>query len=180
MKVTSRLQRYQETIHTKMNSARSSIVHAVDKALDIKEARGWDKIYWAIDLHDTIISATYDTNNRGYTMFQYADMVLNYLTQSDEHKLILWTSSYTNPIKNILDDFAEKNILFDFINENPLESNNELCDFNAKFYFNVLLDDKAGFVANDLGYEESSEFIHSDWWHLAVYFELLKINDSWK
>lgn len=177
MNVFSKLDAYYAQLPSIPAVPRSPIVHAVDKVLSMKEKRGWDKIYWAIDLHDTIISGTYNKNNEGYTMFQYADMVLKHLTQSEQHKLILWTSSYEDPIKNILDDLANKDILFDFFNENPLESNNELCNFSKKFYFNILLDDKAGFQAENI--IDSMNNIHSDWWHLAVYFGLLKINNSW-
>ena len=40
-------------------------------------------------------------------------------------------------------------IKFDYINENPLEVNSELSDFSKKFYFNILLDDKAGFYPKE-------------------------------
>ena len=36
-------------------------------------------------------------------------------------------------------------VSFDFFNENPLCESTELCNFKDKFYFNVLIDDKAGF-----------------------------------
>ena len=40
----------------------------------------------------------------------------------------------------------ENEIKIDFINENPLCPNTELCDFSGKFYMDILLEDKAGFV----------------------------------
>ena len=39
------------------------------------------------------------------------------------------------------------NINFDYINENPEINSNKLSDFSKKFYFNIGLDDKCGFDA---------------------------------
>jgi hypothetical protein len=60
-------------------------------------------------------------------------------------KLILWTSSHRPVIDNALEFLRKKGIFFDYVNENPDIDNDKLCDFSDKFYFDVLLDDKAGF-----------------------------------
>jgi hypothetical protein len=37
-----------------------------------KKARGWTKLYWCIDLHDTVITGTYNRHNDGSKIFPYA------------------------------------------------------------------------------------------------------------
>jgi len=113
------------------------------KVLEQKRRRpDWTHIFWAIDLHDTIITGKYNRNNEGATVYPYAQFCLAHLLQCQEHKSILWTSSHPDAIKGALERF---DLAFHYINQNPDCPNTELCDFSHKFYFNVLLDDKAGF-----------------------------------
>jgi hypothetical protein len=110
-----------------------------------KKLKNWSRLYWAIDLHDTIIEGKYNKFNEGALIFPRAKEVLDYLYKSDVHRTILWTSSYDAPVQDILKRFDLK---FHYFNENPECPNSELCDFGKKFYFNMLLDDKAGFDGN--------------------------------
>lgn len=129
---------------------------AIITAFRKKSERGWNgfPMYWAIDLHDVIIHDSYTPNN-DHPRFMYsgAEEVLQLLSKRKDMSLILFTSSYDKPINDILrwlDD--ESNIRFDYINGNPECKNTELCDFSRKFYFDIMLEDKAGFNAR------------SDWW----------------
>jgi hypothetical protein len=122
-----------------------------------KEIRGWEKLYWAIDLHDTVITGKYNKFNHGATLFPGAKKTLDYLYNRKDHATILWTSSYSEAANDALSLF---NLKFNYFNENPECPNSDLCDFNRKFYFNFLLDDKAGFDP------------HSDW--EEIYTALLK------
>ena len=111
-----------------------------------KKIRKWDKIYWAIDLHDTIIEGKYNKLSQGASIFHYAKETLDYLYNSEFHRTILWTSSYPEAVNDILKRFDLK---FNYFNANPECPNNELCHFDNKFYFNLLLDDKSGFESSD-------------------------------
>ena len=137
------------------------IIKAVDKAFRAKKERAWNRLYWSIDLHDTIMTATYKKNNTGSKIFPDAIPVLRTLSKMEDQVLILWTSSYKEPADKVLSDLRKLNINFDYFNENPLEPNNALCDFSKKFYFNILLDDKAGFDPE------------IDWFRLNIYLDNL-------
>ena len=104
--------------------------------------REWQKLYWAIDMHDTIITGTYNRFNDGAVIYPYAKETLDYLFNSPDHYTILWTSSYMTSIQDVVQRF---DLNFNGINCNPECPNTTLCDFQSKFYFNFVLDDKAGF-----------------------------------
>jgi len=99
-------------------------------------------LYWAIDMHDTIITGTYNRFNDGAVIYPYAKETLDYLFNSPDHYTILWTSSYMTSIQDVVQRF---DLNFNGINCNPECPNTTLCDFQSKFYFNFVLDDKAGF-----------------------------------
>jgi hypothetical protein len=65
-------------------------------------------------------------------------------TRSDQ-RLILWTSSYKKEINDIVNWLRTHKIYVDYINENPEEEHTPTANFAKKFYFNILIDDKAGF-----------------------------------
>ncbi len=103
-------------------------------------------MFWAIDLHDVIIPGTYTRNNENREFYPSAKEVLQWLTNREDMCIILYTSSYKDSIADIIKWLGENEIKIDFINENLLCPNTELCDFSGKFYMDILLEDKAGFV----------------------------------
>ena len=107
-----------------------------------KRLRKWPHIYWAIDLHDTVIEGKYNKFNEGANIYPYAKDVLDYLHAHDTHRTILWTSSYSDAVETTLKKFDLK---FHYHNLNPECPNSDLCHFDHKFYFNLILDDKSGF-----------------------------------
>ena len=121
-------------------------VFNIRRAFEDKKRKGWDRLYFAIDLHDTIIEGKYNKFNEGANVFPYATEFFKWAHSRKDIVLILWTSSWDDALDKTLQRLVEDHIWFDYINENPEVQNSELCDFNKKFYFNVLLDDKAGFV----------------------------------
>ena len=124
-----------------MKSIKDIIKHTFEQ----KEIRKWNKIYWAIDLHDTVITGKYNRFNEGAEIFAHAKEVLDYLYNSDVHQTILWTSSWNDACQDILKRYDLK---FNYFNENPECKSTDMCDFNSKFYFNILLDDKSGWVGS--------------------------------
>ncbi len=118
----------------------------VERAFVNKCERGWQKLYWAIDIHDVLIEGKYQRLNPGKQLFPRVEEVLHWLMKRPDMVTILWSSSH----KDAVDDFlgwllSEHGIEFDYVNCNPECINNDLCDFSKKFYFNLLIDDKAGF-----------------------------------
>lgn len=119
---------------------------SIIRALQLKKKRGWDKIFFAIDLHDTITWSSYTKNEAAEKeFFPYAIDALQVLSERKDVVLILYTSSYSEYLKDYLDTFTQNGIYFKYLNENPECPSTDIGDFSKKFYFNVLLDDKAGF-----------------------------------
>ncbi len=110
----------------------------------IKE-RNWDTLYWAIDVHDTVIKANYSTTELPTEFFMLACEALQRLSKRSDCCLILFTCSHEHDIKKYLDFFESNGIIFKFVNENPDVPNTTLGSFDKKFYTNFYLDDKAGF-----------------------------------
>jgi hypothetical protein len=126
------------------------IYQAICKQYQKMAERGWDKMYWAIDLHETLIKPSYKADRAmDAELYPYVPELLSELMSYPENHVILWSSL---KIEGPTGMIAHKKSLFSMekwvrvhYNENPLEKNTEYADFSSKFYFNVLLDDKAGF-----------------------------------
>jgi hypothetical protein len=123
-----------------------SLKRSIQIAYENKLARGWDRTYWAIDLHGTICPGGYYLNDlENQSFYPMAEEALKTLTADPELILILWTCSHEPYIEGYLKWFKKHGIKFDFINSNLECLPNEFQDFSKKFYCNVILDDKAGF-----------------------------------
>jgi hypothetical protein len=121
----------------------------IERCFKEKQKRGWTRIYVCIDVHDTILEGKYNLFNEGASYMPNALNVLRQWTKREDICLILWSSSHIGPISKVYDGLLKEGVKFDYINSNPECPNTELCDFSKKPYFNILLDDKAGFVGND-------------------------------
>lgn len=123
------------------------IALSIIRAEQMKKKRGWDTLYYAVDLHDTVVWSTYTKEEATPShFFPGAIEALNYISQRRKDiVLILYTSSYTEYIQPYLDSFKTRGIYFKYHNENPECPSTDIGDFSKKFYFNVLFDDKAGF-----------------------------------
>lgn len=140
------------------------IVSAIRRAYKTMRERGWNKIYWAIDLHGVCLRSNY--HNGGYE-FINPDTVrgLQKIASRPENVLILWSSCHPHEQPAIIQFFADHGIRVDFFNENPLEENTKTGCFDKKFYFSVLLDDKAGFDPN------------VDWQSIMSYYQFEEVGD---
>jgi len=135
----------------------------IRNALKQKAEKNWDRLYWAIDLHDTIITGTYNRFNHGSTIYPHAKEVLDFLHDHPEHQTILWSSSHDDALFDIIKRF---DLRFNYINKNYEVPSNELCDFDKKLYFNLLIDDKAGFDGNTGWGDIKNELIYQQIWKL--------------
>lgn len=118
----------------------------IQRAFEDKKRRNWEKLFICIDVHDVILEGKYNLMNEGAAIMPNAQRVLKQWSDRKDISLILWTSSHKAPTDVVLHWLKLVGINFDYVNENPECQNTELCDFSKKFYFNILLDDKAGFV----------------------------------
>jgi len=120
------------------------IINAIKRSYEIMQQRGWDTIYWAVDLHGVCLKSNYEQG--GYTWINPdACRALIEIASHAENKIILWSSVHENEKAPIIEFFENHGIKILGFNETPLEKDNKVSSFKEKFYFSVLLDDKAGF-----------------------------------
>jgi hypothetical protein len=117
----------------------------IERSFADKTKRRWQKIFIAIDVHDVILEGKYNLNNEGAAYMPNCIKVLQQWSKREDISLILWTSGHIGPTSKVLDNLEKQGINFKHVNCNPECPNDPLCDFSKKFYFNILLDDKAGF-----------------------------------
>lgn len=115
---------------------------AITRAYLEKYQKKWDTLYFAIDLHGTIIKRYTGDNIEAY---QEAEFVLKMLSKIPDIVLILFTSTSRENLEPFFNWCEQRKIIFKYLNENPECPSNKTGDFSKKFYYNVLIDDRAGF-----------------------------------
>ena len=122
------------------------IINVLEKQFERYKRRGWDRLYIAVDIHETLMLP----DRSGLSRKFYNEESIEALRLLSEHPnivLILWTCSKKEDVKKYLDLFLSLGIVFNYHNENP-EVGDECKwgDYSRKFYKNVLLEDKSGFL----------------------------------
>jgi hypothetical protein len=74
----------------------------------------------------------------------------------------MFTGSFAEHLIPVWDFLFQNGIAFDYVNSNPEVPDTETGNFTDKFYFNFLIDDKAGFDAE------------TDWEKLYNLFKIMK------
>jgi hypothetical protein len=118
------------------------ILKSVLTAYEEKKQRNWEMLYFAVDLHGTVIERY--TGNE-IKVYPFAKEVLQKLSKIPDITLILFTSSYEKDLAPFFAWCLQNDIVFKHLNANPECKSNKTGDFSKKFYFNVLFDDRAGF-----------------------------------
>lgn len=106
---------------------------------------GRDKIFISVDIHDTIAQANYADEMP--EVIETAMDALRKLNKFPEIVLILFSSSYNH--EQYISYFIHHGVRFKYFNENPEVCDTKTGDFSKKFFYNVLIDDKAGFELSD-------------------------------
>lgn len=113
--------------------------------VELRPKRKWDTIYWLVDVHGVIIPGSWHKLNEFRFISEDCVEVLRWISKRKDQRLILWTSSYFSELFKINKWLLDHNIVLDYINDNPECQSTNYADFSKKPYFNILLDDKAGF-----------------------------------
>ncbi len=121
------------------------IYQLIQRQYKIARKRRWDRAYWAIDLHSTILLPNYRDDELPVVYYPGASEAMKMLSIRADARLLMYTCSWPKEIEQYVRRFEGDGIHFDFINENTeVESQGYGC-YDKKPYFNILLDDKAGF-----------------------------------
>jgi len=121
------------------------ITRAIENCLRNASVKAWEKTYWAIDIHGTLLQPTYQSGVISTVFYPYAKEVMQLLTKRNDIVLILYTCSYPHEIVEYIKHFEAHGIRFHYINENPEVCAGAYGHYENKIYFNVLFEDKAGF-----------------------------------
>lgn len=116
----------------------------ITKALKRMKDNNWDFMYLAIDVHGTMIKPTHHNDNK-FEFYNDAEKALQYISTREDIVMIMYTSSYPEYIDKLMGFLVDHDIYFDYVNENLNVESDHVCDFSDKFYYDALLDDKAGF-----------------------------------
>jgi len=138
-----------------------SIIKAIENAFEKMDERGWDKIFYFFDLHETVLYPDYD-NKTKLKFYPHAKEVLKYLSFRKDISISVYTCSYPQEIQKYIKFFNEHGIEFEYVNKNPEVENTTYGYYEDKPYFNVLFEDKSGFDAEE------------DWFQVAEYFGLVE------
>lgn len=118
---------------------------AIKNAFINAKERNWDRTYWAIDIHQTMIKPTWSSESIPTEFYPKAKETLRYISSRTDIVIILYTCSHPHEVEQYLKLFKEWGIRIDYVNSNPEVTNGNYGYYDQKPYFNVLLEDKAGF-----------------------------------
>lgn len=125
-----------------------SIGNAIIRSFEKKYAGGWEhypRMYWAIDLHGVILRSTYREGFGEQTLNEDCLEVLRWLSNRYNMVPILFTASTPEYIKDVIEWLESIGVYFEYVNSNPEVKSKGFCNVEDKFYFDILIDDKAGF-----------------------------------
>lgn len=127
-----------------------SILKVLERQYEKQMKNHWYETYWIVDMHGVITRPNHKVRLPKIDFYPFALRALSILSDREDIRLILYTSSYPDQRQNYIDQLAELGIEFDYINENPeIRSYEDFGYYEEKPYFDVYLDDKAGFDPED-------------------------------
>lgn len=122
-----------------------SIIKTIINYEELALKRGWEKSYWLIDIHGTVIKPNYSKEILPNEFYTYALECLKLISGRPDICLILWTCSWPDEIRQYLDLFQSFGVHFDYVNKNPEVISESYGCYEEKLYANLICDDKAGF-----------------------------------
>ena len=124
------------------------ITRAIETAYKKMYERNWDKIYYLVDLHETVYHNDY--NEVACRLYPQAVDALKALSEFPETRIILWSSVHEEDKATYMEQLQKLGIRVDGFNVNSEVVDTKVGCFDEKTYFSVLIDDKAGF-SPDMG-----------------------------
>lgn len=124
------------------------LVRQLEKSFNQLEKKRWDKIYVAIDVHETILEPTW-SDVLSHKFYPDSLDTLKLLSDRKDICLILWTSSNKENAQAYSDLLKTEGVNMDYINSNPEVTEKHYADYDSKFYVNLILDDKSGFLPDE-------------------------------
>jgi len=125
------------------------ITRAITNAIQTAFSRKWDTLYWCVDVHGTIIVPNWNKDQLPLDCYPLSLTALKKIKSFSKFRnvLILSTSSHPKEIGDYMQFFLEHGVEFDYINSNPEVATNkgDFGYYEDKYYFNIMLEDKAGF-----------------------------------
>lgn len=137
------------------------IINAIQTCVKLIVERKWDKVYWAFDLHGTILVPNYKAGQIPTEFYPDARETLQLISKMNNVCMIMYTCSHPHEIEQYLEFFKKNDINFKFVNENPEVVDGAYGYYRDKFYFNVLFEDKAGFMTTE--WHEVNSFIKNNY-----------------
>ena len=125
-----------------------SITRAIEiNHFELIKKRGWDKVYYAFDIHGTILKPNYQYGNTPDEFYPMAKETLQLLSTLPDVVMFLYTCSHPHEVAEYQKLFAENDIHFKYVNENPEIPTDPkgYGNYDKKPYMNVLFEDKSGF-----------------------------------
>ena len=131
-----------------------NIINVISRQHNKQMMQHWYETYWLIDMHGVIVRPNHKNElpNR-LDFYDFAQRSLQLLTARPDIRTILYTCSHDYQIRYYVNLLREYSIEFDYVNDNPEIGEGDFGDYTHKPYFDVYLDDKAGFNAEDEWYD---------------------------
>lgn len=148
------------------------ITRAIENCLKMALTKWWDKTYWGIDIHETMMVPNYDGDRIPTKWYPFAKDAMTILSKRKDVCLFLYTCSHPGEIGKYLDFFKKAGIDFEYANENPEVPNDAYGFYRNKPYWNVLFEDKAGFDPIEWTYviDKLNEYPERDWSDYKTHF----------
>lgn len=127
----------------------SSLQKGVSRAYNVAMERNHEMIFWCIDLHGTVLESNYSSESFSFLLADETVPALQAISALPETRIILWSGISDEDAVQVIKLFTDHNIRVDWVNENPAVPSSGTGHFDKKFYFSILVDDKAGFSPND-------------------------------
>jgi len=120
---------------------------SISRAYRTMAERNWDKIYIALDIHDTVMEANY--KDATGALLPECIKPLQVISNLPEVVIILYSCCHPKDYETYMNVFKSNGIKIGYFNENPNVENTVSGCFDKKFYYSILIDDKAGFNPKD-------------------------------
>lgn len=126
-----------------------SIQKGISRAYNVAMERDHEMIFWCVDLHGTVLESNYSSDSFTFLNAEETVPALQAISALPETRIILWSGITDADRDQVVKLFTDNGIRVDWVNENPAVPSSGTGNFEQKFYFSILVDDKAGFCPTD-------------------------------